>query len=99
MSYDVMYSEMKARREALWNRLPVFDLKAALAGHPYVFIFDLPDRKVAYHDIRPIKAPHEGYMLWVGEWVIYEGDAGFESMCEMFRMCDPSVLGTVEVIN
>lgn len=87
-----------AEREALWAKLPRFDLKAVFAGHPYVCRFDLPKNKVSYADIRRISAPHPGYMIWAGEWLFYGDDE--QSLIEMenfFRMADTKVLGLLEV--
>jgi hypothetical protein len=86
-------AKMRADRDAIWNKLPAFDLKKARAGHPYVHLYDLPQRRVAYCDIRPISAPHEGWMVWAGEWLIFS----YAELGEFLRMVDNSVLGLVEV--
>jgi|SRR5579859_4361566 len=77
-------ADLKAKRDAIWNKLPPFDLERAKAGEPYICRIGL-EKQRAYCDVREIAGPNSGWMIWAGEWCVFTEDEEVE-MHRMFRM-------------
>lgn len=56
------------------DTLPPFDLEQALAGKPFIHVFDLPKIK-PYTQAHRIGGEHPALFVWCGEWLAFdEGD-------------------------
>jgi len=73
-----------------WETLPRFEIELALKGMPYMNRFDAR-RWRWYQDCRPIQKPHDGILIWAGEWMPYEfaDEDEMWRLDEQFRMVPP----------
>lgn len=82
-----------------WSELPSFDINSALRGEACVHTVDyhMATRKglrpKPSTDCRVINAPHPGWMIWSGEWLVYES---LDEMSSDYKMLPFRTLDGVE---
>ena len=86
-----LMDERRKKNEALVAKLPPFDIYKALMGEPYVWVHD---PKKAFAEARIICAPHAGWLIWIGDWIVFTDE---DEMCDSLRMADLGVMGSIEV--
>lgn len=99
---DVFATEIgrnRARFDAIWKKLPAFDIEKAIAGARYIHRGDLMryivDRKAPVNyedDCRYVASPHAGIMLWAGEWLVYLADSDEDDIVRDLRMFDAAII-------
>lgn len=77
-----LLDERRQRNAAIIAKLPPFDVYEALKGKPYVWIYGPTEQ---FSDVRIIHEPHPGWLVWIGEWVVYDDE---DLMCHDLRMAE-----------
>lgn len=91
----VLISEQTAENRrinrAKFEALPPFNLDQALAGALYTNYYGVT-RDRSYCDIRPLPDPNGGFLVWVGEWTVYQHDEQDQLYADL-RMVPPTFGG------